>query len=385
MLGFLLSWDTPNANGQSAVQLDWQEKLIMAEKGDTILLPAGSYQLTQTLSMDRKEDVTILGAGSAETILSFENQIDGGEGLRITNGKNITLQGLTIIDATGDAVKAQYVDGIVFNDISTRWSGKPSKNNGAYGLYPVQCKNVLIDHCYAYGASDAGIYVGQSDQVIVRNSTAEGNVAGIEIENTTNAEVYDNIARSNTGGILIFDLPDLEKKKGGHVKVYQNQIVENNYKNFAPKGNIVAQVPPGTGIMIMATSDVEIYRNTISNNRTINSAVMSYYITELEIKDEAYNPYPSRIYIHDNEFDRKKKWPLLKNKFGWLFFFKFGKKIPNIVYDGILHDNATDGSGKLTSEYEICISNNRGETFANLDAAHKFKQLTRDISLFQCQ
>ena len=39
-------------------------------------------------------------------------------------------------------------------------------------LYPVQCKNVLIDGCVAIGASDAGIYVGQSQYVIVRNSKA---------------------------------------------------------------------------------------------------------------------------------------------------------------------------------------------------------------------
>jgi parallel beta-helix repeat protein len=385
MLGILFSCLSTITNAQPAFQLDCQEKLIMAEKGDTILLPAGSYQLTQTLSMDRKEDVAIIGAGSKETIISFGKQLDGGEGVRITNGKNITLQGLTILDATGDAVKAQYINGITFHDVSTKWTGKPSKKNGAYGLYPVQCENVMIDNCYAFGASDAGIYVGQSDQVIVRNSIAEGNVAGIEIENTTNAEVYGNIARGNTGGILIFDLPDLEKKKGGHIKVYQNEVIENNYKNFAPKGNIVAQVPPGTGIMIMATSNVEIFDNKISNNRTINSAVMSYYIAEIEIKDPAYDPYPSRVYIYDNQFERKKKWPLLKNKFGWLFLFKFGKKVPNIVYDGIAPDKATDTSGRLIQDFEICIKGNTGETFANLDAANKFKQLTRDISLFQCQ
>jgi parallel beta-helix repeat protein len=356
----------------------------MAEDGDMISFPAGLFHFTQTLSIDQKENITIQGAGSDKTILSFSNQLDGGEGIRMTNGNNMTLKGMTIIDAAGDAVKAQYVNGIVFNDISTKWSGKPKSKNGAYGLYPVQCENVVIDNCYAYGASDAGIYVGQSDQVIVKNSIAEGNVAGIEIENTTNAKVFDNIARGNTGGILIFDLPDLEKKKGGSVKVYQNQVIENNYKNFAPKGNIVAQVPPGTGIMVLATSDVDVYQNKISNNRTINCAVMSYYIAEIEINDPAYDPYPSRIYIYDNQFERKKKWPLLKNKFGWLFLFKFGKKVPNIVYDGIAPDDATDTTGKLIQKYEICVRGNTQETFANLDAANNFKNLSRDITLFQC-
>ena len=113
----------------------------------------------------------------------------------------------------------------------------------------MQCNKVLIDSCRARGASDAGRYVGQSNAVTVRNCIARENVAGIEIENTTNAVVYDNVAEGNTGGILVFDLPGLVKKKGGGVEVFRNQVRSNNLNNFAPKGNIVAQVPPGTGVM----------------------------------------------------------------------------------------------------------------------------------------
>ena len=68
----------------------------------------------------------------------------------------------------------------------------------------MQCDNVLIENCTAIGASDAGIYVGQSNRIIVRNSIAHQNVAGIEIENSLNADVFDNVATGNTGGILVF-------------------------------------------------------------------------------------------------------------------------------------------------------------------------------------
>ena len=51
-------------------------------------------------------------------------------------------------------------------------------------FYPVASEDVLIDGCVAIGASDAGIYVGQSQNIIVKNSRAEFNVAGIEIENS---------------------------------------------------------------------------------------------------------------------------------------------------------------------------------------------------------
>jgi hypothetical protein len=43
--------------------------------------------------------------------------------------------------------------------------------------------------------------LGQSQNIIVKNSRAEFNVAGIEIENSYFADVFNNIATNNTGGI----------------------------------------------------------------------------------------------------------------------------------------------------------------------------------------
>ena len=54
---------------------------------------------------------------------------------------------------------------------------------------------MLIDSCIAIGASDAGIYVGQSERIKVINSEAKFNVAGIEIENSYFAEVTNGLVR----------------------------------------------------------------------------------------------------------------------------------------------------------------------------------------------
>ena len=141
------------------------------------------------------------------------------------------------------------------------WTGEPDEDNGAYGVYPVSSKNILVDGVTVRGASDAGIYVGQSENIIVRNSLAEYNVAGIEIENSMHADVYKNIARHNAGGILVFDLPDLPVMGGHSTRIYDNDIFENNTRNFAPPGNIVATVPSGTGVIIMANENIHIFGN----------------------------------------------------------------------------------------------------------------------------
>lgn len=378
-LPFLLLFTAPMAFAQADFQKKLQRQLILAEDGDTIRMEAGTFYLTGTMSLEGKNDITLLGAGRDRTILSFKGQTEGAEGLRVSNGKRIVLEGFTVQDAKGDAIKTMNVEGITFRRVKTEWTGEPKPENGGYGLYPVLCQNVLIEECEAIGASDAGIYVGQSKHIIVRNSRAYHNVAGIEIENSLMADVYNNEATENTGGILVFDLPDLEQKKGGNVRVFNNNIHHNNYPNFAPAGNIVASVPQGTGVMVLATSDVEIFGNTITANNSLGTGVISYYMTEKPIKDSMYYPYPTRVSIHDNTYARDRVKYQGKGRLGMLFRYKlrFGKKVPDIVFDGIVDSAQSDVT-------PLCVRNNKNASFVNLDASNDFKKLSRDVSPYDC-
>ena len=134
---------------------DLQLKLILAEPGDTIKLDAGFFPILGTLSMEGKQNIVIKGSGTSSTILNFSNQVEGAQGLSITNCNNITLEDFTVEEAKGDGIKCQYVNGITFRRIKTQWLGGPSSSNGEYGLYPIQCENIMIEHCIAIGASDA--------------------------------------------------------------------------------------------------------------------------------------------------------------------------------------------------------------------------------------
>jgi parallel beta-helix repeat protein len=358
-------------------QKQLQRLFVEAESSSTISLPEGTFQLDASLWLDGLNNVTIKGAGMDKTILNFSGQLSGAEGVKITNGKSIVLEDFSVQNTKGDAVKTQHVDGIVFRRVRAEWTNGPDKNNGGYGLYPVQCDNVLIEYCEARGASDAGIYVGQSNYVIVRNSKAWENVAGIEIENTSHADVYENETWNNTGGLLVFDLPDLIKKKGGHTRVFKNTIRDNNHINFAPKGNIVAKVPQGTGVMLLAANNVEVYENKITNNISAGTAIISYYMTENPIKDSTYYAYPTEIFIHHNQYERPRVRATSKGRMGKMFRFKlrFGKDVPHILYDGIVDEQ---NPGK------ICIVNNSNQSVANLKAANGFKGISRDAAPFNC-
>jgi parallel beta-helix repeat protein len=366
-----------------SAQKDFQKKIqtqfIDARDGESIQLPEGRFQLDASLWLDGKKNVTIQGAGESKTILNFAGQISGAEGIKITSCSGIVVRDLTVQDTKGDGIKTQLVSGISFVNVTAAWTKGSDKNNGGYGLYPVQCTNVLIDHCTAVGASDAGIYVGQSKYIIVKNSKAFENVAGIEIENSWYADVYDNEAYNNTGGILVFDLPDLIQKEGGYVRVFRNNIHDNNHVNFAPKGNTVGKVPQGTGLMILATRHVEAFENKIVNNISASTAIVSYYMTETPINDKLYKPFPADIYIHDNYYERPQVRATSKGRMGKMYRFKlrFGKDVPHIMFDGI--------ADKENSIRNICLKNNTNGSFVNIDAEHGFKNKSRDINGFECE
>ena len=182
-------------------QEEVQEALILANPGDTVVLKEGRYEFTDGLSLD-VDNVILRGEGMDKTILSFSNQQSGAQGLLVTSD-GVILKDFAVENAKGDAIKVIGVEGIYMVNLKTEWTGGPKPTNGAYGLYPVESKNVLIDGCVAIGASDAGIYVGQSQQIIVRNSSAHYNVAGIEIENSYFADVYNNLASHNLSLIHI--------------------------------------------------------------------------------------------------------------------------------------------------------------------------------------
>ena len=309
-----------------------QEALILANPGDIVHISEGFYKLEDSLSIDI-DNLTLQGDGLNKTILSFKDQMSGAQGLSVTSD-GVTLQDFAVEDAKGDAIKVKGVHGISFIRVRTEWTNGPDELNGAYGLYPVESKNVLIDSCVAIGASDAGIYVGQSENIIVKNSRAEFNVAGIEIENSYYADVFDNHAENNTGGILVFDLPDIPQQGGHHVRVFRNKSINNNTDNFAPEGNIVGEVPRGTGIIIQANSHVEIFENDIGGNDTVNIAIVTY---GYETEDENYYPHPRAIQIHKNRFTKSGNNPDLETgELAKILYELSDKNMPDIFWDGIL-------------------------------------------------
>ncbi|MFO1001227.1 MAG: parallel beta-helix domain-containing protein [Planctomycetaceae bacterium] len=366
------------------VQYQLQEAIINASPGDIIELSAGVFHLTTEINVATSQ-LTIRGAGRDKTMLNFRNQSAGGSGI-VATGDEFVIEDLAVEDTVGNAIKVQGANSVTFRNLRVEWTRGPNSENGAYGIYPVECQNVLIDGCVAIAASDAGIYVGQSTDVIVRNCEARQNVAGIEIENTIRADVYDNVAHDNTGGIMVFDLPGLQQTNGHHVRVYRNKVEDNNHVNFAPKGTIVSEVPSGTGLMLMAMDDVEVFENSIAGNQTANLLLCSFLITERKITDAEYDAYPERISIHHNTFSKGGLKPA--GTIAALLLPVLGQNFPDILFDGVPKPNTA--AAEDSTRHTISLHDNGDASFANLNLhlltagnvlTGKYR-MERDASLF---
>lgn len=366
---------------------DLQERLINAKDGEEILLPEGKFDFKRELSLADLSNITIRGKGKGKTVLSFQGQIEGAQGMLVKNVKKITLEGFSVLDSKGDAIKVQGCENVIMRDLEASWTNGKSPTNGAYGLYPVSSKNVLMEKCEVSYAMDAGIYVGQSQNVVVRDNYVHNNVAGLEIENTITGEVYNNIAKNNAGGMLIFDMPDLPQANGDRIKFYNNTMESNNGENFAPEGMVVSSIPPGSGMIIMAHSNIEMHDNIIKDHKTLGIAVNSWLFTGLPYESKDYDPFCSNIYIHDNEISGNAGPPDNTTDYGKLITAVLGGQSVDIITDGIFKPTATDENGQPAG---YCIRNNGTVRFVNLNAGMGAEpeaiaqNMNTDMGIFDC-
>jgi parallel beta-helix repeat protein len=380
----LIAAGLSGCSSQSPVsfQKQLQEQLIKAKAGDVIEVPEGKFQLDRTLSVT-VDKVTIRGKGMDKSILSFAGQKEGGSGM-LVKANDFAIEDMAIEDTAGDGLTIQGGNNITVRRVRVEWTRGPNTGNGPYAIYPTQCKNVLVEDSVAKGASDSGFYVGQSEMVVMRRNRAEYNVDGYEIENSEHVDAYDNVATHNSGGLGVFNLPSLPRQGGKYVRVFHNQIYDNNNPNFAAKSlGTIYHLPAGTGMYVMAINNVEVFENKIHDNNTTNLYVIEYNPSLGEIKDARYRPFTEQVYIHDNEIASGGKSPDLRQDDVKALSTALGGTLPDVLYDGVV-DPKIRAAQKGPNPAQICISNNGSFSFLNFDGGNGFKHPMKDVKPYNC-
>ena len=299
-----------------------QKAVDQAQAGDLIRVYPGTYH--ENLYID-KDDISIQGV----VIEGDWPTLDGKKTLNdafLYSGNGILIENFKIINYKGNGIMGQAGNNFILRN---NWI----IDTGVYGIFPQYGKNGLIEHNVLSGIEDAAIYVGMCDNVDVLHNEVFDNVAGIEIENSRHCLVENNYAHNNTAGLLAFITPGLPIKTTFDVIFRDNFVVNNNHENFAVPGSIVAGVPAGTGILIMAADDVIIENNIISGNDNAGVVIVDLVNGADASKDPNSEPNPDRVVILDNLMYDNGNNPVGELK-ALMMTTQFSKKGPDIFAIG---------------------------------------------------
>lgn len=357
-----------------------QAAFIDAQAGSVICFAPGTYALNQEISL-AVSGVTLRGQRDHSAIFDFKTAAAGAQGLSV-RANDFVAEHLAIKNTKGDGIRIESSTNVHVRNVRVSWdnptTGAPNYSgevNGGYGIYPISCTNVLVEDSEVVGSSDAGIYVGQSRNIIIRNNYVHGNVAGMEVENCIGSDVYGNEATNNTGGILVFDLPGLQLVNGHTAWVHDNLVYDNNHPNFAPTG-VVRSVPPGTGVMLLSAKDTIVSDNLIRGNGSTGVLIVSYaslaaFTGGGGAQPAEYDAWSYDVYVHSNTMEINGANP------GGLFVtaglalvvqqLNGGAPLDSVLWDGFGRNGTTDNATQ--GDNRVCVKDNTDSTTRNLNIA----------------
>jgi parallel beta-helix repeat protein len=277
---------------QLVVTTTIQDTVDAANPGDTVYVPPGVYHEEVTVT---KPNITIRGTRAA--ILDGTGSMD--DGIHVASSApgarldGFHLDGLTIRNYVENGVFLIRVDNFTITNGFY-------EDNEEYGIYPSHCTNGWVEGNRASGSEDAGIYIGQSDSVVIRKNHSTDNLVGIEIENSTHVAAADNLARDNSAGIAVILLPNLSVTVTEDISVTGNTAINNNRPNVnSDPDEIFSVLPGGLGILVVGGDRVELRENRVATNGSAGIAVVSVP-PDLADQDPSIDPLPDQVLVADN-------------------------------------------------------------------------------------
>lgn len=307
------------------------QSLLLTPDHQAIVLPAGHFVLERGLTL-MGQHLVIRGSGQQATVLDFSTQTHGAEGL-LVQGEHITLSNLTLLNPPGDGIKMVNSDHIQLDNIHVLWTEGLSARNGAYGIYPILSKNVLVTQCKVSGASESGIYLGQSEGGYITNNHVTDNTVGIELENTRTTLIENNHVEKNSIGLMISERPGLSQQ-GKDIFITHNAIRANNVRNVLTNQSHLAQGVDGIGILLIASKHVTLTDNVFKTQNIADIAITHYQTTGFQLSRSRFDPNPFQLVIGQNHFSQPSLRVPHKTARGFLFKLALPAHSSNILWDG---------------------------------------------------
>ncbi len=217
----------------------------LVKSADTIILPAGVYQLTRAGrddgavvgDLDIVDDLTIQGAGSGVTIVDANGAATGDRGFQIlSTAQHVTMSGITIRNGQsltstigtigGGGILVEGAGHITLNDVALQ--GNTARDGGGlYGKFSAQGGAVDMS-CVVVRANKAfttGVGAGGGVRVYLPSSLSEFTVQ--------DSQVYSNTS-DGTGGAIYVDGNNL-----AHWRIARSEIYSNTAQSGGAIGNFL--------------------------------------------------------------------------------------------------------------------------------------------------
>ena len=229
-----------------------QEAVDAASPGDLILVEPGTYNEAVTVETD---DLTIRGLDRNEVVLDGKFELDNG--IRVVGANGVAVENMTATNYTSNGFFWTGVDGY-------RGSYLTAYRTGDYGVYAFDSVTGQLDHIYAAGSPDAGIYIGECYpcDAVIDGIVSEHNGLGYSGTNSGgNLLIVNSIFRFNRAGIVP-NSGSYELCYPGRQTTIVGNIVYSNNQADTPAID-VALLAMGNGILSAGSVLNNIERNLV--------------------------------------------------------------------------------------------------------------------------
>lgn len=219
----------------------------------------------------------------------------GVSGQRIRKFK---IQGFTVRGFPGYGVYLACVSGFTIRDNTT-------VDNRTYSIFPVRSSQGRVTRNTASGTfTDACIYVGESEDVLVDHNRATDCQIGLQMENTRNVRMDRNRTTGNTAGLIVDVIPERQTLIAEDNRVTRNLIADNNRLNSGA-GSSTADIPPGIGLVINGADRTLFSHNVIKQQGFAALTLVDFCIGDLQACADpalAIDPHPDGNRVVRNRF-----------------------------------------------------------------------------------
>lgn len=241
-----------------------QEAVDAASPGDLVLIAPGTYN--EAVDVET-EDLTIRGLDRNEVVLDGQ--------LELENGIRVLADGVAIENMTA---QNYTTNGFFWTGITGyRGSYLTAYRNGDYGVYAFDSVKGQLEHIYASGSPDAGVYIGQCYpcDAVIDDVISEYNGLGYSGTNSGgNLLIVNSTFRFNRAGIVP-NSGSYELCYPGRENTIVGNIVHDNMQPDTPAID-VALLAMGNGILVAGSNRNVIERNLVYSHERVGIGLVPF-------------------------------------------------------------------------------------------------------------